>query len=237
MNEIVFGESENDAGGLLQLPPWMAPSNAAKIRSLIPQHVASIPPTLLDTIRSLLRPILGAPLRPIWACPDEDGTVEWFGEGVDEMLEHQLQSQSGFDDTEYNGAAAAVTIPFSNGSSSSTIESTQNDDSPHSTKSGPFKGLSFIPLILLSCSAVKSDALHAQWHSWKYIQGAGDDEENWCMGLTADLFWKHKDDILSSDDPYEVSYSQYSNSTYKLTVHNHYNYTVRCFATNNNPTY
>ena len=225
MNEIVFGEeSGKREDDLLQIAPWMAPSNAAKIRSLIPQHVASIPPTLLDTSRCLLRPRLGAPLRPIWACPDEDGTVEWFGEGIDEMLEYQLQSQHDFDDTEYNNPTAAVTIPSSNDSSSSTaIESTQNDDSPHFTKGGSFKGLPFTPLILLSCSAVKSDALHAQWHSWKYIQGAGDDEENWCMGLTADLFWKHKDDILSSDDPYEVSYSQYqySDRTYRSTVHNY----------------
>jgi hypothetical protein len=41
------------------------------------------------------------------------------------------------------------------------------------------------------------------------IIGAGDDEENWCMGMNSDLFWANKDEILSSDDPKEVHTSKY----------------------------
>ncbi|XP_044961516.1 tRNA A64-2'-O-ribosylphosphate transferase isoform X4 [Hordeum vulgare subsp. vulgare] len=32
--------------------------------------------------------------------------------------------------------------------------------------------------------------------SWRYIPGAGDDEESWARGLTPTLFWKHSYDLL-----------------------------------------
>ena len=64
--------------------------------------------------------------------------------------------------------------------------------------------LSFTPLILLSASAVTSDGMHSQHHSWQYIQGAGDDEEAWAHGLSPSQFWKHKELILASDDYREV---------------------------------
>ncbi len=32
-----------------------------------------------------------------------------------------------------------------------------------------------------------------------YVQGAGDDHENWARGLTPDLFWKHQDTLLACD--------------------------------------
>lgn len=31
-----------------------------------------------------------------------------------------------------------------------------------------------------------------------YIQGAGDDTENWAMGLTAAVFWRHQDELLAA---------------------------------------
>lgn len=39
-------------------------------------------------------------------------------------------------------------------------------------------------------------------HGW-YIQGAADDEESWSQGLTATLFWKNKDLLLSREDKLE----------------------------------
>ena len=33
-----------------------------------------------------------------------------------------------------------------------------------------------------------------------YIQGAADDHENWAQGLTPELFWAHKDELLGADD-------------------------------------
>jgi hypothetical protein len=68
----------------------MAASNKAKIKALLPSLIASVVPPLKTLIRALLRPVLAAPFRPVWACPDEDGTVEWFGDGAEELLELQL---------------------------------------------------------------------------------------------------------------------------------------------------
>lgn len=34
-----------------------------------------------------------------------------------------------------------------------------------------------------------------------YIQGAGDDTENWALGLTAPIFWAHRDELLSTPEP------------------------------------
>ncbi|KAK4657046.1 tRNA A64-2'-O-ribosylphosphate transferase [Podospora pseudocomata] len=33
-----------------------------------------------------------------------------------------------------------------------------------------------------------------------YIQGAGDDTENWALGLTAQIWWKHKDELVSTPE-------------------------------------
>ena len=34
-----------------------------------------------------------------------------------------------------------------------------------------------------------------------YIQGAGDDTENWALGLTAPIFWAHKAELLRTPEP------------------------------------
>lgn len=33
-----------------------------------------------------------------------------------------------------------------------------------------------------------------------YIQGAGDDNEHWSLGLTPDVFWKHRESIMSTSE-------------------------------------
>jgi len=63
--------------------------------------------------------------------------------------------------------------------------------------------LGYVPIILFSCSRVITE-LDDRINSWTYIQGSGDDEENWCQGLNAEKFWRYKDIILASDDPNEV---------------------------------
>lgn len=50
-----------------------------------------------------------------------------------------------------------------------------------------FIELPFLPIICVSVSKT-SDGIHNS-----YIQGAGDDEESWAMGLTPKLFWENKD--------------------------------------------
>jgi Rit1 N-terminal domain len=80
---------------------------------------------------------------------------------------------------------------------------THSTDGPAAAPSSS-SSLDFTPLVLFSCSPVRSENVHSAHHSWKYVQGAGDDEENWSAGLTSEMFWKNKDLILASDDPHEV---------------------------------
>jgi hypothetical protein len=60
--------------------------------------------------------------------------------------------------------------------------------------------LVFTPLVLFSCSSDISEAVQAESHSWFYVKGAGDDEENWSRGLTPELFWRHRDALLGVED-------------------------------------
>jgi len=51
--------------------------------------------------------------------------------------------------------------------------------------------------ILVCCSASKVVA-GAEMSSEGYIQGAGDDGEGWARGLTARVFWAHKEELMSA---------------------------------------
>ncbi|KAI8354192.1 tRNA A64-2'-O-ribosylphosphate transferase [Blakeslea trispora] len=60
----------------------------------------------------------------------------------------------------------------------------------------------FYPIICLSAS----EAIPSGYQSrpgYLYVQGSGDDQEAWSMGLTAQLFWQHKDTILMNRDTCE----------------------------------
>ena len=52
-----------------------------------------------------------------------------------------------------------------------------------------FSSLPFVPIICISVSSMIDDEKFRVKHSFPYIQGAGDDEENWARGLNAKLFW------------------------------------------------
>lgn len=174
MNEIVF----EDVFPLVP-PPWMSLSVISQINARLPCMVSSVSPSLRNMMRTLLKPLLKYPLKPIWVAPDEDGVMEWFGEDSETFLDACHQSNDNCD-----GSGSV---------SGSKVDSARTPWSLENT-----------PLVLLSCSPVRSQNMHSAHHSWTYIQGAGDDEENWSGGLTSELFWKHKDLILSSDDPKEV---------------------------------
>lgn len=79
----------------------------------------------------------------------------------------------------------------------------------------PLQQLDFTPIVCISASHVVPDgersfiepSLSEQVVSgvtfaprpvgFAYVQGAGDDEEAWCCGLTPSLFWHHQDRLLS----------------------------------------
>ncbi|KAI1266733.1 initiator tRNA phosphoribosyl transferase [Xylariaceae sp. FL1019] len=57
----------------------------------------------------------------------------------------------------------------------------------------------FHPVICCTSSQRKPEG--EMGGSWYGIQGAGDDTENWALGLTPELFWTHEDTLLSTAEP------------------------------------
>ncbi|KAG2175394.1 hypothetical protein INT43_001041 [Umbelopsis isabellina] len=56
----------------------------------------------------------------------------------------------------------------------------------------------FFPVICLSASQVVEGGSQAR-HGYMYVQGSGDDEEAWSLGLTPQIFWNNRDDLLGTD--------------------------------------
>lgn len=53
--------------------------------------------------------------------------------------------------------------------------------------------------VLVLCSASRR-VVGSEMSENGYIQGAGDDSEGWARGLTAQIFWRHKDEIVETRD-------------------------------------
>lgn len=60
-----------------------------------------------------------------------------------------------------------------------------------------FLSLPFTPIVCISASRVVSSEEFRMRRSWPYIQGAGDDEENWANGLVPEVFWKYHKELLA----------------------------------------
>ncbi|OZJ06981.1 hypothetical protein BZG36_00050 [Bifiguratus adelaidae] len=60
-----------------------------------------------------------------------------------------------------------------------------------------YSSLPFFPVICLSASKMVPGSGRLQNGYW-YVQGGADDHELWAKGLTPDLFWAHKDEILGN---------------------------------------
>ncbi|OTB07862.1 hypothetical protein M426DRAFT_53022 [Hypoxylon sp. CI-4A] len=56
----------------------------------------------------------------------------------------------------------------------------------------------FHPVI---CCTSSRRVLGGEMSEGGYIQGAGDDTENWALGLTPPVFWRHADTLLSTPEP------------------------------------
>ncbi|KAJ2522041.1 tRNA A64-2'-O-ribosylphosphate transferase [Coemansia sp. RSA 1939] len=64
-----------------------------------------------------------------------------------------------------------------------------------------FSDASFTPVICLSASLCSAEGKEMGGGSlsglpFRYVQGAADDQEAWALGLTPQLFWKHRTDLL-----------------------------------------
>ena len=85
------------------------------------------------------------------------------------------------------------------------LQHTNNTD--NTTNTIPCASLPYHPIILFSCSpkVTDTDHIHMRQHqSWTYIQGAGDDEENWARGLNPDIFWSYSTELLGILDSIEL---------------------------------
>lgn len=58
--------------------------------------------------------------------------------------------------------------------------------------------LSFYPVVCLSASKQVTDGLERRTAGFTYIQGSGDDHELWSMGLTSNVFWRNRDQLLNA---------------------------------------
>ncbi|KAE8229711.1 hypothetical protein CF326_g5313 [Tilletia indica] len=141
-------------------------------------RVESWAKTLMDSDLSV--PRLNGSLRPFFVTTDTD-----LDEFVEEIATGAAQDPPG----------RPRTGPEGNGGPSS--------DRP-----------SFIPVILLSASHAPSQAdpspssstLDNRGLDYDYVQGSGDDEENWSQGLTPSLFWdpEYHDRILGAGRGVEI---------------------------------
>ncbi|KAF9448279.1 initiator tRNA phosphoribosyl transferase [Macrolepiota fuliginosa MF-IS2] len=57
---------------------------------------------------------------------------------------------------------------------------------------------SFLPIVCLSASKRVEAGTERRVAGYAYVQGSGDDHELWGMGLTPQLFWKHRPKLISS---------------------------------------
>ncbi|KAK3308828.1 tRNA A64-2'-O-ribosylphosphate transferase [Chaetomium strumarium] len=50
------------------------------------------------------------------------------------------------------------------------------------------------------CCTASRRVVGAEMSEAGYIQGAGDDTENWALGLTAEVFWRHRETLLAASE-------------------------------------
>ncbi|KAJ7603724.1 initiator tRNA phosphoribosyl transferase [Mycena rosella] len=62
----------------------------------------------------------------------------------------------------------------------------------------PAEERAFTPIMCLSASRQVQDGVERRMGGFAYVQGSGDDHELWGMGLTPDIFWKHRAAILGA---------------------------------------
>lgn len=193
INSIVFNDGQ-DFETFFHPPPIMSSAQAKTICQKMKQMMSSVEfQPFCSLIAERLTPILRKPLRTFFCSVSGDGSLDWLSEDIEEVLDAQFTATT---------------------SSSSSISTTS---APHSSEQDRKQGgnvtriesdLPYHPVVLFSCSTCLSEAerlARREFHSWTYVQGAGDDTENWGEGLTPQLFWSHLDELLPLSDPVDLS--------------------------------
>ena len=161
----------------LWLPEWVPATEASQIERLINGWVAALRRPALAPVLEQLRRELRRPLRPTWCCPADqsyDGAPEWHvGQA------YGVAAPSGAD------SARAVAVAGEAATSGGEPANKKGE----TTALGEL--LARYHLVQCVCaSAVRSAEASREHHSWTYVQGAGDDEENWACGLKPDQWWQ-----------------------------------------------
>ncbi|TDL23114.1 initiator tRNA phosphoribosyl transferase [Rickenella mellea] len=58
--------------------------------------------------------------------------------------------------------------------------------------------MGYYPVVCVSASKLVAEGMERRQGGFVYVQGSGDDHESWSLGLTPELFWRHKDEILGA---------------------------------------
>ncbi|KAI1632244.1 tRNA A64-2'-O-ribosylphosphate transferase [Biscogniauxia mediterranea] len=160
-------EGEVDYHALFTPPTAVSPSEHAQIEARIPAHVAALRALDIDT--AALRAHIRKPLRPIWVTP-----------------ESHLPSP-----------------PPPSPSTTTTLTTTTTADEGAAAAAAVKVFDDFHPIICCTASRragsetdTDTDTDTATAGGYSYVQGAGDDTENWALGLTPALFWAHADELL-----------------------------------------
>ena len=204
---------------LLCTPEWVDKATRERIVTKCVSMTLDLPSSAVALIATTIsQACKGQPfraLRPVWVCPDADGSIEWEGDDAEALLEACMDHELEFSDVcgQCRGSRGRLE---------------EARPIAHATKS---HGLSFTPLVLLSVSGARNsvnyasaggrgiavvedflgnvtldeeadgdveggDYTHSSVHSWEYVPGAGDDEESWAQGLTAEVFWDHVEYLM-----------------------------------------
>lgn len=159
----------------VRFPPWIPASEVAHVKALLPRLMAGIPSGVKAAIRATLAGVLRAPLVPVWVCPDNADDI---------LLASHEESTSATEGDGGVGGCAATAPAAVPGATSTPLILISASASPAAHAHGDAAGM-------LDASR---DAAHGGvdgWavavdgdHGWTYVPGAGDDSENWALGLT-----------------------------------------------------
>ena len=216
INRVVGGEREGAWDGDVHLPPWLSASEAAQIADRIETFVEALSATTRAQILEQLGPRLEAPLRAIWLSPASHILLDATSSGSGAASEHCSDEPIDMLPGAAPDLAFTPVICISASAVQSAAEHRQyhrytqlplpwrrNPGPPRTApadleppRPNPASNLDPDPDPDNDPDPDPDLTVVLPAASWTYIQGAGDDEENWSCGLTPGLFWANCEELL-----------------------------------------
>ncbi|ROT39220.1 initiator tRNA phosphoribosyl transferase [Sodiomyces alkalinus F11] len=182
LNRALFPDHPNptEAHALFTPPQAVSPTEHAQIEALLPSFLASL--RALDLDLPALRSRIAKPLRPLWVTPDSNLThLSELHDDDDDDDDDADADENGYKDGRpvvvFEDFHPVICCTASRRVSGGELTTIDGGGGGGGGGEGSARGDSFV-----------------------YVQGAGDDTENWAHGLTAELFWTHKDLLLSTPE-------------------------------------